>query len=250
MPGVSPSGESAGLKGRQNMDAIDLVPVDRPSTLTDMAYRTIKQALMRGVVSPGQKVTSRNMAAALGISATPAREAIGRLVAERALEATHSRTFAVPVLSRARIEELRDIRSALEGLAAERAAQFLGEHEIASLEQIQAEHEAAREREDFKAVLERNEVFHFTIYRASAMPTLIEIIETLWVQIGPSLNLLYPYFKDSQTGVRNHREALDAMRAGDGRRLRRAIEKDLADGARLLIDRLEIQDVTPDPARS
>jgi DNA-binding GntR family transcriptional regulator len=231
------------------MDAIDLAPVDRPSTLTDMAYRTVKQALMRGVFSPGQKVTSRGMASALGISATPAREAIGRLVAERALEATQSRVFVVPVLSRIRIEELRDIRSALEGLAAERAAQVLRERDITNLTQIQEEHEAAREREDFKAVLERNEVFHFTIYRASAMPTLIDIIETLWVQIGPSLNLLYPYFKDSRTGVQNHREALEAIRAGDGRRLRRAIEMDLADGARLLIDRLEIQGITPDPAR-
>jgi DNA-binding GntR family transcriptional regulator len=238
------------MKGRQSEDAIDLEPVDRPSTLTDMAYRTVKQALMRGVFSPGQKITSRGMAAALGISATPAREAIGRLVAERALESTHSRAFAVPMLSRTRIEELRDIRSALEGLAAERAADHLREGEIAILEQVQKEHEEARRREDYKAILERNEVFHFTIYRASDMPTLIDIIETLWVQIGPSLNLLYPYFKDSQTGVRNHHEALHAIRAHDGRRLRRAIEQDLADGARHLIDRLEVQGAASGLARS
>lgn len=212
--------------------------VDRPDSLTDLAYARLRQALMSGVFAPGQRITARATAAALGMSMTPLREAMGRLVAERALAVDSARTAIVPVLSPTRIDEITDIRIALEGLAAERGAPHLTDADIERLETLQLEMISAREREDVKAALQGNEAFHFTLYTASGMDDLLSIIGTLWVQMGPSMNLLHPRKRTLRLGMHYHSEAIVAARARSPRRLRAAVERDIAAGAKLLCDRL------------
>src|SRR5262249_18516943 len=90
-------------------------------TLNDRAYDEIKKGLMAGKISPGQPVVIRTLAENYGISATPVREALQRLVAERLLEMLPNRSIAVPELSAEKFVELVRIRTALEGLAAELA---------------------------------------------------------------------------------------------------------------------------------
>lgn len=215
-----------------------LKPVDRPDSLTELAYTRLRQALMTGVFMPGQRLTARTTAAALGMSMTPLREAMGRLVAERGLAVDSARTVIVPVLTPARVEELTEIRISLEGLAAERGAPRLTAADLERLETLQLEMVAAREREEVKKALQGNEAFHFTLYEASGMEDLISIIRTLWVQIGPSMNLLHPRRRKLRLGMRYHTDAIAAARRHDAQALRRAIELDIAAGAALLRERL------------
>lgn len=213
--------------------------MERSETLTDQAYQRLKTALMSGAFAPGQKITTRNIAAALGISPTPAREAIGRLVAERALDFDGNRSAVVPSLDKSRVAEIYEIRIALEGLAAEAAAINIDEAGIQLLAQCQLELVAARERKDFKTVLSANEEFHFTIYRASGRPMLVQMIESLWLRMGPVLNLLYPEFTFDRKNVRHHEEAIRALRAGDAKALRDAIVADLTEGSDHLIQKID-----------
>jgi len=100
-------------------------PADAPAardTVHAQVHAAMKRALMRGVFKPGQKITIRGVAAALGTSATPAREAIRRLAGEGALEHLRSGTARLPALDRARLSEITDVRVALESLAARHAA--------------------------------------------------------------------------------------------------------------------------------
>jgi DNA-binding GntR family transcriptional regulator len=97
----------------------EVVAIDRVDTLTDRAYAQLREALMGGAFSPGQKITIRTIAAALGVSPTPARDALGRLVAERALESGPNRTVFVPRLTVPRLREIYRLRFALEVMAAE-----------------------------------------------------------------------------------------------------------------------------------
>ena len=83
-------------------------------SLRTQVYDSLRQALTTGRFVPGQKLTFRFIAGALGVSLTPVREALGRLVAEGAFEMQPSRSVRVPLMTRARIEELRDIRKSLE----------------------------------------------------------------------------------------------------------------------------------------
>src|SRR5215475_1089790 len=100
--------------------ASDSIPAD--TSLRKQVYDSLRAALTAGRFTPGQKLSFRFIAGALGVSLTPVREAVRRLVAEGAFEMRPNRSVRVPLMTRDRILELRDIRVALEGLAAEKAA--------------------------------------------------------------------------------------------------------------------------------
>lgn len=208
----------------------ELGPIRRDKTLSEHAYERIRQAVMVGVLKPNQKVTVRAMAAALDISVTPAREALTRLISEGALEAIGVKTVIVPPLTLPVLDEITAIRLSLEGLAAEQAAPRFSRAEVDQLEKVQERLIDAMDRQNFTEVLEHNEAFHFGVYRRSDLPRLVSIIESLWLRIGPSLNLLYPTFAVERHGVSNHKAVLKALRQQDGSAARAAFEKDIRDG--------------------
>lgn len=209
----------------------DLGSIGRRDTLADQAYTSLRRALMTGRLSPGEKLTVRGIANALSVSLTPAREAIGRLVSERALDIGPNRTVIVPEVGVDEYRELLDIRLMLEGRAAEEAAAHITPRELERLRETQARMVDAISRDESKQALALNEDYHFLIYRASQRPMLVSMIEGLWLRVGPVMNLLTPRYQRSYQGAKNHDDALEAARRGDGPALRAAIQKDLTDGA-------------------
>jgi DNA-binding GntR family transcriptional regulator len=213
--------------------------VERGETLTVQTYRRLRHALMTGTLSPGEKVTGRRIASALDVSLTPAREAISRLVAEGGLEPGANRAALVPILTKSKYQEIITVRLLLEGLAAETAIEFLDAGSLGELEKVQQEMEKAINRKDLVTSMQKNADFHFHIYRAANLPTVLSFIDSLWLQVGPTLSLLAPEYQQSRQGSRNHHDALEAIRNGSGKRLRKAIEKDLKDGAGYLLPLLD-----------
>ena len=97
-------------------------------------------------------------------------------------------------MTRAKILELRDIRMAVEGLAAEKAAMRASKQQIAATAPDRARDRHRARRGD--SVTDRLKVreFHFALYAIADQPTLLRVIEGLWLQTGPYMNLLYPDF--------------------------------------------------------
>ncbi|MFC3229744.1 GntR family transcriptional regulator [Marinibaculum pumilum] len=221
------------------MTGAEIQTVDRVDTLTERTYAQLRRALMGGAFLPGQKITIRTIAAALGVSPTPARDALNRLVAERALELGANRTVFVPKLTRARIREIYRIRLALEAMAAEAAVPHIGPDTLAELEDLQLRIVGAMDRKDYKSVLRENERFHFTVYQAAQQPILCQIIESLWLQIGPAFNFLYPEFDQTRKGVNAHLALMNALRSRDPAATRAAIELDLHGGEERLLRFIE-----------
>ena len=187
-------------------------------------YAAMKQALMRGQYKPGQKITIRGVASALGTSATPVREAIRRLAAEGAFEhLLSSGTARLPALTRARLAEITEVRIALESLAARHAARQMTDADIAYLEGIQLALAKARDRSDYETYLAKNEAFHFGYYRCSQMPNLLRAIESMWLQSGPYLSMLLPGMR----GIDLHAAAIEAARRQDGEAAAAAIAEDI-----------------------
>jgi DNA-binding GntR family transcriptional regulator len=120
-------------------------------TVQERVYCTLRDQLMRGGFEPGQKLKIAELAEAFGTSAMPVREALNRLAVERALETLPSRTVRVPALSKATLQDLRETRFAVEGLAIERAASNMTAGSLATLRQLIAVQSAAR-----------NKIVHFT----------------------------------------------------------------------------------------
>ena len=208
-------------------------PADAPAardTVHAQVHAAMKRALMRGVFKPGQKITIRGVAAALGTSATPAREAIRRLAGEGALEHLRSGTARLPELDRARLAEITEVRVALESLAARHAAMRMTDAEIEALEAIQQKLAAARDRKDYATYLANNEAFHFGYYRAAGMPNLMRAIESMWLQAGPYLTLLLPAMR----GIDLHSVAIEAARRRDADAASSAIAEDIRRAAKRL----------------
>jgi len=90
-----------------------LKPVDRPVALGDQVYRTLRGNLRDGLLEPGQRLTEVDLAARMGVSRTPVREALGRLASE-GLIVVQGRSYVVPTMSDAEIDEIYALRALLE----------------------------------------------------------------------------------------------------------------------------------------
>jgi DNA-binding GntR family transcriptional regulator len=207
----------------------------RADTLADQAYRGLHRALMTGGLLPEQVLTVRGIADEYGVSLTPVREAIQRLVAEGALTIENARTIRVPRLDVETYREILKIRLELEPMAARQAALRMDNGEMDRLDDVVAAHRAAIEAGEAHRTLTANTDFHMSIYRASQLPVLVGIIESLYLRVGPTLNLLFPQYCGSLTGHETHLRAVDALRRRDGDALAQAIRDDLTDGSRFLI---------------
>ena len=192
-------------------------------TLHDRAYERLKSALMTSAFPPGHKVTIRGCADALGMSTTPIRTAINRLVTEGALEMPSSRTVRVPIPTIEHLQEVTQLRLLMEPMATKAAVLRIDESTLQKLENNQIQMASAAARSDFKEYLALNGAFHFTLYEASQMLVLCRIIETLWQQVGPYLYLLEP----SMRGIEFHAEALRAIRSGNADAAAAAIHSDI-----------------------
>ena len=83
-----------------------LTPLDSSSSAHDQVYRGLRGRIIYGEIAPGEALTLRGIGKQFGVSMTPAREAVRRLVAEGALSLSSSGRVATPELSNERIEEL------------------------------------------------------------------------------------------------------------------------------------------------
>lgn len=211
-------------------------------TLSDRVYADLKALLQAGEMEPGQRFTLRGLAATVGTSAMPVREAVGRLAAEQALEVLPNRAIRVPIMTRDRFLELRTLRIQLEGLAIVQAAQHRDAAELAEIQAYEQEFRLAREQPvpDGRQAVRANKGLHFAIYRAARMPILLQIIESLWLQVGPVLN----YDLASSPRRLTHGEAhlhhanmRAAIERQDGEAARNALVADLMSASEFILAR-------------
>ncbi|MGX9116497.1 GntR family transcriptional regulator [Mesorhizobium sp. BHbsci] len=170
--------------------ALGFEPVSGRVTVQDGVYQQLRHALMVGSFDPAQVLTIASLAEAFGTSNMPVREALRRLAAENALEISQNGSACVPVVTRARLDDLCRARVAVEGLAAELGAPRLTASEIATLQRITADQKAIGRNGSIYELIAKNQQFHFTIYRASGSDVLFQLIETLWLRFGPYMRLL------------------------------------------------------------
>ena len=212
-------------------------------TLNDRAYAALKKCLMSGHFKPGQVPTIRGLADEYGISPTPIREALQRLIAERSLELLRNRSIGVPHLTGEKLAELKRIRCVLEGLAGELAAPNLVVADISRLSQLIQAIDTDIAATNIAGYLRHNEKFHSLIYERARSPILLLIIQDLWTQVGPFLNGLFEdagYLRRANVG---HRKILAAVKRGDTAAVRRSIVWDISEAAASLMRRFHGMDV-------
>ncbi|MFG1346210.1 GntR family transcriptional regulator [Xanthobacter autotrophicus DSM 431] len=201
--------------------------------LSARVYGRIRRALIDGQFEPGERLRISALAADLGTSITPVREAIFRLVSEQALEMKAATAIHVPLIDAARLKEIQLVRMELEGAAAERAAERITDKQLKRLEALQAEFvEVAANPK--KASL-KNRDFHFTLIEIAELPLLESIVENMWTLMGPLLGVFHATLSPREIAGQDHLhfEVLAALRARDPQAARQAIQQDIRLGLRM-----------------
>ena len=203
------------------------------SAAHDRVYRRLRAQIMVGEIMPGQAMTLRGIGAEYGVSTTPAREAVRRLVAEGALSLSSSGRVATPELSNERIEELAALRALIE---VELASRALPRAHIALIERLQSINGAVAEavaHRDAVKYIRTNLEFHRTLYLRAQAPAMLAMAETVWLQLGPTMRSLYGRLRRTEP-PQYHRHIIAALRAGDEPSLRLAVRSDVTQGLKLL----------------
>lgn len=207
-----------------------LAPVET-ANLHERVYLHLREALMAGKFRPGEPLTLRALAGALGTSVIPARDAVLRLSAERALVRA-GRSVQVPVLERQQLQDILRFRVLLEGEAAALAAERATAEDVAAIEAANERVLRARQGRQLDRFLAANQRFHFAVYAGAHNDLLQSMIETLWLQIGPHLAYAAATRRVTDlTGVdlTPHDRMIEAIRGRDGRAARAALRADLED---------------------
>jgi DNA-binding GntR family transcriptional regulator len=195
--------------------------------LGDRIYQALRWSLIVGEMEPGETVSTRSVATGHGVSVMPVREALKRLEAEKALTGAAKRAYRVAEMNPARTADLFQIRSVLEGAAAEIAATRLPEGQIERLRELTRQMDAAMAREDARDYLACNFSFHFIIYSGAGNPDLAAIVEGLYARTGPWLARAIRRFARIEDWQNHHMRIADAIAARDAGEARRLMEADI-----------------------
>jgi DNA-binding GntR family transcriptional regulator len=219
-------------------------------TKSDLAYTRVRALILSGDLEPGAVLPQAALARTIGMSTTPLREALRRLKQEGLVELDAHRDARVRPLDGTEARNLLELRSTLEPLAADLAAQRRTEPEIAALQDALGRLETLR-ADPSQAQLESHQRFHAAIHRASHNALLVEMLDGIWVKTDRyRRHALEGGRTDEERAARatEHRLLFEAVRDGDPATaadlMRRHVESSL--GARSVVQLAE-PDAT-DPA--
>ena len=210
--------------------------------LHENVYQEIRRRLIAGQFQPGEAMTLRGLAGKLGTSAMPVREALRRLVAERALDLSANRTARVPIVTSAKYAEICEVRISLEGLAADKAALLISDAELDRIDGLCADVTAAAEQHDAATYFDKNQEMHFAVYRAARAPLLLDMIEGIWLRIGPTLSYLFHDIRFAGRAAATNATIVDALRSRQGNAAREAVTHDISHAMVWLVQHLPQSD--------
>jgi DNA-binding GntR family transcriptional regulator len=160
----------------------------------------------------------------------PVRDAVNRLVTQGALEMLPTRSVRVPIMTRARFDELTEVRCFLEGTVTERAAPLVDASTLEAMLSFDARMVQAAANNDIDGYLRDNFSFHLMLYRCSRSEVMLTVIEGLWLQAGPFLTayLRQAGFKKANA---HHGRIITAVKRGNGSAARKSIVADIQEAA-------------------
>ena len=151
--------------------------------LRDVVFQTLREAILRGELKPGERLMELQLAAQLGVSRTPIREAI-RMLEQEGLAVTMPRKGAeVAKMTLKGMEDVLEIREALDILACQLACDRISDELLVVLEEKKKAFEASLETKDVKVIADADISFHDVIYEATGNPKLIALLSNLREQI-------------------------------------------------------------------
>jgi DNA-binding GntR family transcriptional regulator len=203
------------------------------------AARLIREGIVGGRLRPGQRLKEEHLAAELGLSRTPVREALVLLSAEGLLDMQPNRGATVRHYTPEEIRDVYGLRAVLEGYAARLAAQRVTPERVEALEESCDRFEVLCRGEDVPALIAENGLFHDAILDSAGVDQLVGMVRSV-----VELPLVYKSFlwyspEQRQMSTHYHRQILKGLRARDSERAELAMKEHVFEARDFLVVKLE-----------
>jgi DNA-binding GntR family transcriptional regulator len=227
------------LTKRKVLPAPAFAPLGDAIQLPKRVYDALLNGIIKGDLPPGTQLKADSIAPQLGVSSTPVRDALSRLVEDGLVHKFPYQGWFVSRFSSDEIRALYEMRANLECFAVRQACRRITPKEVENLRSLQASGEAALDRNDTEAYREYNHRFHADIMRAaknSQLPAVFGQI-SLRVQMLSARSIRRVY--QPPRAVKEHRALLDCIAKGDAphaeavmeRHILNSLQEILVDGA-------------------
>lgn len=186
--------------------------------LRDVVFQTLRQAILRGELEPGERLMEIHLAQKLGVSRTPVREAIRKLELEGLVMMIPRRGAIVAEITVKDLEDVLELRTVLEELAVKRACRLITEEQLEELEGLAEQFVQSLDGDDVAACAQADMEFHDAIYTSTGNGRLVQILNNLREQM---YRYRMEYLKDKQTYsqlIQDHEEIIEALRQRDEER--------------------------------
>ncbi len=179
--------------------------------LRDVVFQTLRQAILRGKLQPGERLMEIHLAQQLGVSRTPVREAIRMLEQEGLVIMIPRKGAIVAEITKSDLEDVLEVRAALEELAVKKACRNISQEQLQELKKAAGKFAASLQKEDLMACAQADVAFHEIISAATENRRLIQILNNIREQI-------YRYRLEKHTAIcraleeRSEEKASEAVR--------------------------------------
>ncbi len=231
------------------MKVVTLEPSAADARTHVQVYDALSEDLIQGQIPPLMSVSLRTLAQRYGVSPMPVREAVRRLIAEKALELQpENKRLRVPHLTEHRLLQLMKARQWVESELAFQATRFVDADLIARLKTDDDTLMKALATGDVTAYMQANHDFHFCIYARADADLLYDMARTLWLQAGPFMRVVFARMGTVHLPKDHHQDMIAAFERGDAEAARASMAADVHEGMELMLDALRSQS-EPDKKR-
>lgn len=193
------------------MPGLSPINLDNYKPLREVVFEAIRTAITSGALQPGERIMENQLAEQLRVSRTPVREAIRKLEQEGFVVMVPRRGTYVSDLSIRDINEVFEIRTALEVLSAGLAAERITEEDLERLERLLVEIGELIDTEDTERMVEADCRFHDILYNATHNKTLANITNNLREKFTPFRAISYAYPGRAKRSLEEHRRLVEAL---------------------------------------
>ena len=215
------------------------VNLDSYKPLRELVLEALREAIFSGVLKPRERLMEIQLAEELGVSRTPIREALRKLELEGFIVMVPRKGAYVADFSLKDIEDVFEVRIALEGLAASLCADRATEEELELLERLLVEKSEAINSNNIEKLIDVDTRFHEAIYQASRNERLNNIISNLREQIQRYRTTSLQYPGRMRTSLEEHRGIAEAIQARDGVLSRQLAQDHIENAENILIEAIK-----------
>ncbi|MFA6850512.1 MAG: GntR family transcriptional regulator [Selenomonadaceae bacterium] len=216
------------------------IRLDSYQPLREVVCETLRDAIRKGVLKPGERLMEIQLAEELGVSRTPVREAIRKLELEGYVIMMPRRGTYVANLSIRDVNEVFEIRTSLDSLASGLAAERITDEELERLQRLLVLIGEYIEENNMEKIVETDTEFHDILYQASRNTRLVGIIFNLREQLTRFRSTSMAYPGRLKETLEEHRHLVEAIAQGDALEAQRAAEEHMEKSEQTLLTSMEV----------